>query len=302
MDSHQDIISPLTKLANTELVNQIPSSLIVNKYRDELQLDVKRFFTTEMVQIYLCKDSGFKFYHPFNIDGDEKLYQDLQRANRQYYRTWNWENETTYRFIKKSDKILEIGCGSGSFLDRLKQDEINATGLELNKDAVQLCISKGLNVFNDSLEHHNITNSGLYDMVCSFQVLEHIADPAEYIQNCIFATKNGGKIVFAVPNNNPYLFRRDIYHTLNLPPHHMGLWSEDAFLSLPKFFPIRLIGVYIEPLYEKREYMNIFLKYSHVYFLRFITNRLPEKIISTLAKVNHWKGRNILAIFEKNTF
>ena len=53
--------------------------------------------------------------------------------------------------------------------------------------------------------------------------------------------KKGGKMIIAVPNNNPYLFEWDDYHTLNLPPHHAGLWNKTVFKNIENTFSIKNI-------------------------------------------------------------
>ncbi len=178
-------------------------------------------------------------------------------------------------------------------------DNIDAYGLELNNEAVKICLEGGLKVFNQLLEEHNNEHADSYNVVCSFQVLEHVPDPESFIQNCITAVKKGGKIIFGVPNNNPYIFKRDKLHTLNLPPHHMGLWSEKAFLNLPKYFAIRPLQILIEPLYLKKYYLKVFLENNKLGFLKIISNNLPDKLVTKVSNFRKWEGRNILAIFEK---
>jgi SAM-dependent methyltransferase len=181
----------------------------------------------------------------------------------------------------------------------LQDDKIESYGLELNSEAVKVCKQRGLNVYNELLEDHNLNNSNTYDFVCSFQVLEHIPNPASYIQGCIDAVKKGGRIVFGVPNNNPFIFKRDKFHTLNLPPHHMGLWSKEAFDNLPKYFSLEKIEIYIEPLHLKRYYFEIFLKANGLgRFVKFL-KKIPDRAVNKIASLRKWQGRNLLAVFKK---
>lgn len=291
-------ISPITNSRNVKLFERIPSNLIINKYKDDYNIDVKRFFKAEYVEVYKCLDTGFLFYYPYSLAGDEKLYEELQKHNG-YYSTWNWEHQVVYDIIRKDNKVLEVGCGIGNFLQKLEENNIECCGLELNNEAVKLCTQKKLTVFNELLENHVQTHSNVYDIVCSFQVLEHISEPRSFIESCINAAKVGGKIIFGVPNNNPYIFKRDKYHTLNLPPHHMGLWSVEAFQNLPKFFNIKTLDVRIEELFNKGYYLNTFLHYNNLTVFKKVTNRLPKSALQLIASLRKWQGRNIVAIFEK---
>jgi 2-polyprenyl-3-methyl-5-hydroxy-6-metoxy-1,4-benzoquinol methylase len=293
------INSPLLNTPGTRLVEKIPVSIILRRYKDELHIDAARFFKTDYVEIHECLATGFRFYYPFDIAGDDKLYKALQKKDETYYRKWNWEHDTAHRVIKKGDKVLEVGCGTGSFLERLAAEGFDVYGLELNNEAVKVCRQKGLTVYNELLNTHLKNNYQAYDMVCSFQVLEHIPHPRVYIQECIDAVKPGGKIIFAVPNSHPYLFKRDKYHTTNLPPHHMGLWSEKAFSNLSGYFNMDVVEIKIEELFAKKQYLNTFFDYSGFPKLKKVTGKLPGFVIDTLARLRKWEGRNIVAIFEK---
>jgi len=290
--------SPVTNTENVRIVESIPSKLIIRKYLKELNINVSRFFETDTVKIFECLDTGYKFYYPFNIIGDDKLYEDLQAIGG-YYSTWNWEHEVAFNQIKKNDKVLEVGCGDGGFISKLKGANIDCCGLELNKKAVEVCLQKGLVVFDELLEEHKVKRPDFYDVVCSFQVLEHISDVESYINDSIDVVKVGGKIIFGVPNNNPFIFKRDIYHTLNMPPHHMGLWSEGSFKSLEKYYGMKLIDIKVEPLREVRKYLNVSLEYNNLFLLKKITKYIPAILIRPIAKIMKWKGRHLIGIFEK---
>lgn len=290
--------SPVTNTENVRIIKSIPSKLIIKIYLKELNIDVSRFFKTDTVEIFECLDTGYKFYYPFDVSGDDKLYEYLQAIGG-YYSTWNWEHEVAFNQIKTNDKVLEVGCGDGGFISKLRGAKINCCGLELNKKAVEACTQKELVVFDELLEAHKTKHTNFYDVVCSFQVLEHISDVRSYINDSIDVAKLGGKIIFGVPNNNPFIFKRDIYHTLNLPPHHMGLWSEEAFKSLENYYSIKLIDVKVEPLREVRTYLNVFLEYNNLFLVKKITKYIPAILIRPIAKIRKWKGRHLIGIFEK---
>jgi SAM-dependent methyltransferase len=100
-----------------------------------------------------------------------------------------------------------------------------------------------LEIFDELIEVHAQKRPAYYDVVCSFQVLEHVYDVKNFIENAIKALKPGGRLIMSVPNNEPYFLRHSKYETLNLPPHHMGLWNKEVFQNLPKLFPIALKDV-----------------------------------------------------------
>src|SRR5205814_8089998 len=54
------------------------------------------------------------------------------------------------------------------------------------------------------------------------------------------ALKPGGKLILSVPNNEPFFQRFNKYDTLNMPPHHAGLWNLSAFKRLADEFGMTL--------------------------------------------------------------
>jgi SAM-dependent methyltransferase len=286
-----NLVSPITKSQNVSLVAEIDKNILIQNYKDTCKVDVSKYFVDiETVKIYKCEDTGYKFYYPLNLSGDAVFYEDLQKNLDSYYSVWKWENKIALKQIKKTDKVLDVGCGSGKFLEKLAELNIEGYGLEFNDNAIVECLKKGFDVKKQSVEEHCKDFKNFYDVVCHFQVLEHIVDPQEFIADCIKLLKPGGKLIVGVPNNNPYLFKNDKYHTLNLPPHHMGLWSREALASLGKYNNLEVEKIVVEPLYNMAHYL-------------YINHGLPKKIgnyINKLKPLAHLKdGRNVVAIFKK---
>ena len=55
--------------------------------------------------------------------------------------------------IENNTRVLDVGCGDGVLIEYLKQEKnIDVRGLEISKDKVQTCISKGLTVIEGNAE------------------------------------------------------------------------------------------------------------------------------------------------------
>ncbi|HUS02522.1 MAG TPA: class I SAM-dependent methyltransferase [Chitinophagaceae bacterium] len=293
--------SPVTLSNNTKLIETIPVKTIIEQYRSLLDMDVSNYFTgLDNIYMYECLDTGFRFYYPENIFGDEAFYAELQKKDF-YYNPWIWENKAALNNIKPGSKILEVGCGTGSFLQVMQKKGFDCTGVELNQSAVDVCRQKGLNVFKQLLEEHVIEHSEMYDVVCSFQVLEHVYDVHSFITSSLKCLKPGGKLIMAVPNNNPWFLKYDKLNTLNMPPHHSGLWNKETFLQLPRFFPVKVIRILIEPIYDRMPFLYVYLKHFKLNLLYKIFKSIPPGITNRGLLPLKWfvKGKCVLAIFEK---
>ena len=254
------VYSPVT---GSEAVRSDDVSIakIVQKYESE-GIDVSEYFRgIDSLSIYECQDTKYRFFYPF-ITGDEAFYARLQQITG-YYPGWKWENEVAAGFINESDKILDIGCGEGFFLDQIREKkQCVVTGLEFNQKAVDACHEKGIDAYKVPVGEFADARPGEFDAVCMFQVLEHIVDVKDFLDSAVRMLKKNGVLIIGVPNNTPYIFMRDKYCTLNLPPHHIGLWNQISLRNIGGFFemtPVEIIeepsGAYID--YYSSDYLTV---------------------------------------------
>ncbi|MCF1191242.1 methionine biosynthesis protein MetW [Mangrovimonas sp. AS39] len=292
--------SPLCKDGLINRIEVFSTSEICNAY-NAIGIDVSRFFKgIKEVELFECLETGYRFYCPLSTIGDAEFYENLS-LNRKNYYSIRWEHRKILSTIKLSDRVLEIGSGFGSFLELLKNKGIRAEGIELNPKAIAVCEEKGLRIHNMLIDEFSKEHSNQFDVVCYFQVLEHITNVYDFIKDSLKTIQPNGKLIIGVPNNNPYLFVNDKYHTLNLPPHHAGLWNKKSLKSLEDVFNLKIESVYYEPLEET------YAQFLKAYILN--SNRLYSKILRILSKVvpitlkkvlcYFINGRNIMVVFRK---
>lgn len=286
---------PLTNRNNVVFEKQIYCNNIIQAYQQNFNIDVTRYFGgLENIKIYRCLDTDFRFYYPLDLEGDSEFYEALQHIPW-YYMDWKWEYDIAKTLIKRGDHVMEIGCGKGSFVENLTKERIACTGLELNEDSSRRAKEKGLNIFNETISEHIKSNFERYDVVCSFQVLEHIALVQEFMKDSITALKPGGKLIVSVPNHDSFIGLDEV-NILDMPPHHMGLWNEKSLKSISEIFDIKVNKVYIEPLqsYHIDYYIGI--------MKRVINNKLGlHNIVEGIARnfPENIKGHTALAEYIK---
>ena len=242
-----EIVSPITKSNKAIFERDIDVSSIIKVY-NKFNIDVSSYFkNVKKVAIYCCSETGYRFYYPFQISGDTKFYEHFQKFDW-YYMPWKWEHEITLKHIRTNTKILEVGCAHGAFIKKINSlfNLDSTVGLELNESAKEL--SPKWEIRNETIENFSKSNSEIFDLVCSFQVLEHVSDVHSFLQAQINCLKKGGTLIISVPNNDSYLKSGDF--SLNMPPHHMGLWNKKSLHALETIFPLRLIETEIEELAE----------------------------------------------------
>jgi SAM-dependent methyltransferase len=297
--------SPLANATPAALQEELPCERIIEAYKESVDIDVSEYFEgLSSVQIYKCLSTGYRFYYPFHLAARRTLYEQLQ--NKINYYCIRREHEFADRYFKEGDRVLEIGCGVGLFMNRLREKGVSVTGLELNEAAVELGKRSGLDIENQDLSQHARENRGAYDVVCSFQVLEHVSRVREFIQGCLDALKPGGRLIVGVPNNNPYVYKYDKYNALNLPPHHMGLWDCQSLGRLQNVFDVQLERIWIEPIddYYFHVYSNHLESKSRVLGLlaRTVLFRILRYTLRSWLRrcLEHFvDGRNLVAVYRK---
>lgn len=226
-------------------VEDFSAAHIVELYRLQENIDVERYFRHgDKVSLLECMDTGYRFFYPFEIAGDERFYRELQSAQEEkgleYDQDRADDHQIAFDRIDADEKVLEIGCNTGKFLVKIAEKTSNTLGLEFNSTAAQKAREKGIEVTGESIEEHAKNNPEKYDVVCAFQVLEHITAIRSFLTSAIAALKPNGKLLFSVPNNEPYFQRFSKYEVLNLPPHHVGLWNLDSLKKLCDFYDIEM--------------------------------------------------------------
>lgn len=304
-----EIKNSITGSNNIILENEIETDFIIKSYKKQLDLDVSAYFKgLKSIQLYKCLDTGYKFYYPFNIAGKDSLYQELEKFSW-YYMDWKWEYDEAIKQIKNNEKVLEIGCGRGNFLKKIiEKNNVEAVGLELNKNAVLSGRKNNINIINQTIEEYSKKNKEKFDVVYSFQVLEHMYSPAQFIQSSLDTLKKNGKLIISVPNNDSIIFKTHI-NSLNLPPHHMGLWNINSLIKLQKNFQMTIEDIFIEPLQSYHSgYASQILEKSYEQKIAEkikINNKLVKTIskkfalLSSRALSEYINGHSIIAIYKK---
>jgi SAM-dependent methyltransferase len=299
-----DIQSPVTGSFNTSLIREIEVSTIVDLYLRDQRLDTRQYFHgLPSIQLRECNDTGYRFYYPLDIYGDDAFYQHLQQTGL-YYLEEKWEYDKAASLIGNDKNVLEIGSGAGNFMRKLKaRNQAKLCGLELNTQQVELAKEQGLEVINETIESFAARNPRSFDVAVALQVLEHVPEVRSFISGSLEALKPGGQLIICVPHNNPYLYRHDFFHTLNLPPHHAGLWDKRSFASLPGFFPMRLNRVFVEPLSDYKEYFQTQVRHLREKKspLAAALSVIPAPVYKNVLRIlrHLMDGRNILVEFVK---
>jgi 2-polyprenyl-3-methyl-5-hydroxy-6-metoxy-1,4-benzoquinol methylase len=118
-------------------------------------------------------------------------------------------------------RLLDFGCGGGSFLKRMADQGWRVTGLDAAVGAVRRVQEElGLTALVGSLPHPDLA-PGSFDVVTMWHSLEHVHDPLAILREAYQLLVPGGKLIVACPNiaGLPFRWFGPDWFGLDLPRH-----------------------------------------------------------------------------------
>lgn len=224
--------------------------------------------------IVSCTACGFKFTNPRPLESDLGAYYQsadyISHSNTRkglisklYQRVRNYTLGKKLRLINKLNNgpgtILDIGCGTGEFLNVCKRAGWITKGIEPDAGARNYGISQyGLDVADeDALK--SLTNASC-DIISMWHVLEHVPHLNARIEEVKRLLKDKGTIIIAVPNCSSkdavkygsfwaaYDVPRHLYH---FTPKDMRTLIDKHGMKVTQVLPMRFDSYYVSMLSEK---------------------------------------------------
>ena len=135
--------------------------------------------------------------------------------------------------IENNTRVLDVGCGDGILMKHLKDiKNVDARGLEISKNNVQICISKGLSVIEGNAEKDLQQFPTLsFDYVILSQTLQAFYDPEKVIKNLL---KVANKAIVTIPNFGYWKVRLHLFikGTMPVTKHLPNEWYNTPNLHM----------------------------------------------------------------------
>lgn len=198
-------------------------------------------------EIVFCTACGFKFTNPRPNADEIGVYYDspdyISHSNsKKGLFNLIYQNIREISLKKKlgwinalkpeGKRLLDIGCGTGEFLNAAKKGGYDVIGIEPSAAARKMGIENyGLDIFEES--HLNSLQNESFNVVTMWHVLEHVHHLQERVKKIHQLLKKGGYAIIAVPNYTS----RDAHHYGALwaaydVPRHLYHFSPDVIKKL----------------------------------------------------------------------
>ena len=162
----------------------------------------------------------------------------------------------------RGGRLLDVGCGTGNFLAAARAAGYDVSGTELDGDAARFAKDQlGLaHIFpvaiSDFVQQHPDKS---FEVVTFFEVLEHQATPAAFLEAIRRCVRARGFIALSVPNRERWLTGPDV---LDYPPNHFLRWNVKALKSFLSSHGFEIVSLREQPagLIHIAQMINMFFR------------------------------------------
>lgn len=147
-------------------------------------------------ELWKCQECNSSFTHNAVCEEDAiKLYS--QGSSEERWTKLPFEKSKTplvvsklNAFLKPGTKVLDVGCGSGTFLDFAKAKGCKTFGIEYSYKSLENISQSGHQGFSDLRQ---VDES--FDLITAFDLIEHLYDLPSFIKSCTSKLSSGGSLI-----------------------------------------------------------------------------------------------------------
>lgn len=140
----------------------------------------------------------FDTYYSKNLK--ELTQQDVKKIKNWFWGWFKYLNKFASLQEGRNRRVLEIGCALGVFSSLLKERGFDVSASDISPYIINFArqLFSGIKFYNFDVQRE-IPLDGLFDFICSFEVLEHLADPLAALKNIYAKLSLNGVMVCSTP-------------------------------------------------------------------------------------------------------
>ena len=129
--------------------------------------------------------------------------------------------------------LLEVGCGHGNMLLEARNRGYRVHGLDYSADAARVANAKlGADVVHVGAITKDIFPGQSFDVCILADVIEHVRNPADFIQNIARLLKAGGLVFIATPSTDSWSARVLGRQWMEFKPEHLFYFDRSTITRL----------------------------------------------------------------------
>jgi 2-polyprenyl-3-methyl-5-hydroxy-6-metoxy-1,4-benzoquinol methylase len=260
-----------------------------------------------------CKDCGLRFTNPLpDTSSIGKYYQSedyISHSNTKkgivntlYHAGRDFMIQQKINWIKSfttDKKLLDIGCGTGHFMNALKQKGFEVKGVEMDEGARNFAKNEfGLSVSTPD-EFLSESSSDKYGIITLWHVLEHIHQPVDFFRKINELLTHDGILMIAVPNftSADASYYADYWAAYDVPRHlwHFSPTFLEKWVNSQGFRLITKKSLMLDPFYVSL----LSEKYKHQGKGSFLSGIFLGIYSTMVSWLNPSKASSLVYVMEK---
>jgi 2-polyprenyl-3-methyl-5-hydroxy-6-metoxy-1,4-benzoquinol methylase len=200
-----------------------------------------------------------------------------------------WYFSWALRRLPANAKVLDVACGTGSFVFYARNRGVDAHGIDFSTEAIEAGKQRFAltTLFPLSLDEYRRRHPDQrFDAVTLFEVLEHIESPIAFLKEVQQVLRPGGYILFSVPNRD----RWPIRDFGDYPPNHLTRWTPRAMHRLMEMAGLDVVELQLTPVSMS---MNLFFGYFMRVLLYRVVSRCRRGLLAEgpigMREANAWR-------------
>lgn len=217
--------------------------------------------------------------------------KSMRRLRTRRYQDWN----IARRLLKQSDDVryLDVGCATGTHVQIFTDLGLDACGVDPSEQPILLGQQAGRNLYLGTLDEVNFPSES-FDLISSYEVIEHVPNPVEFLKEITRVLKPGGVLILGTGNFDSWTrrLRRDRWDFFNLMGHggHICFYSPKTFKKIAPMVGLQLV--------KANTYSLRFFEKEEVSWLTYRVSKIISEIGSLFAK-SMGKGHQMECFFVK---
>ena len=138
-------------------------------------------------------------------DGSSAMLHKLNPVRLKYVRDQidrHWQTDECSRTPLTGRSVLDVGCGAGLLAEPLARLGASVTGIDASDEVISVAQAhaerSGLTIDYQSGDVQVL--GGEFDLITAMEVIEHVADPARFLNALACRLKPGGLLILSTPN------------------------------------------------------------------------------------------------------
>lgn len=154
-------------------------------------------------------------------------------------------------FSFEGKNCLEIGCATGEFARLAASHGAKVTGIDISEEAIRYAKTRYPNIDFKCCDVGGLGKSEKFDLVCGFEVIEHVLSPGKFLDQISSVLSHGGLVALSTPNyecakrlgaDNWLGFHTSFEHLYFLCPSSVRRYSERRGFKTVQWFTDKATG------------------------------------------------------------